>query len=212
MDTVLAPDPSLSLQRGLHRLWVDHVVWTRQYVVSAIAGAADGEVAAARLLKNQEDIGNAFVPYYGPEVAAAVTDLLKRHIMIAVDLVDAAIRNDQDRFNDADRRWDENSAQIAAALGGVNPYWPEQDVHDLLNLHLALTRREVVARLQEDWQGDVASFDDILTEILTLADALAEGIIKQFPQRFLAGSTSTNGGIPQSVESRSAERPTARWR
>lgn len=206
MDTVLAPDPRLSLQRGLHRLWVDHVVWTRQYVVSAIAGAADGEAAAARLLKNQEDIGNAFVPYYGQKVATAVTDLLKQHIMIAVDLIDAAIKNDQDHFKAADQRWDENSAQIAAALGGVNPYWPEKDVHDLLNLHLALTRREVVARLQEDWQGDVASFDDILTEILTLSDALAEGVIKHFPERFEAASASTDRGTSQSVESRAPER------
>lgn len=212
METALAPDPGLSLQRGLYRLWVDHVVWTRQYVVSAIAGTPDAEAAAARLLKNQEDIGNAFVPYYGPDVAGAVTDLLKQHILIAVDLVDAALKDDQDRFKDADRRWDDNAAQIAAALSGVNPHWPEQDVQDLLNLHLALTRREVVARLQKDWQEDVASFDDILTEILTVADALAQGIVQQFPDRFDGDTGSPNGHDgPRDVKARQPER-TMRWR
>jgi hypothetical protein len=58
-------------------------------------------------------------------------------------------------------------------------------VHDLLNIHLDLTRREVVSRLNGAWKDDVAAFDDILTEILTLADALTGGIMRQFPDRFV---------------------------
>ena len=41
-----------------------------------------------------------------------------------------------------------------------------------------------MARLEKNWEVDVAAFDDIFTEILTMADALSEGIIKQFPERF----------------------------
>jgi hypothetical protein len=163
---------------------VDHVIWTRQYVVSAIAAAPDGEAAAGRLLKNQEDIGNALVPFYGEEAGAAVTDLLKQHILIAVDIVDAALKDDQERFKAADHKWDVNSAEIAAFLSSANPFWPEKDVQDLLSLHLNLTRREVVSRLQGEWREDVQSFDDILTEILTLADVLAAGIMNQFPDQF----------------------------
>src|SRR5205807_1814540 len=65
----------------------DHVIWTRLYIMEAVAGAADAEAAATRLLKNQEDIGNAIVSFYGAEAGAALTDLLKSHILIAVDLV-----------------------------------------------------------------------------------------------------------------------------
>ena len=213
MPTVLETDRGLSLQRGLHRLWVDHVVWTRQYVTSAIAGAPDAEAAAGRLLKNQEDIGNAVVPFYGEEAGAAVTGVLKEHIMIAVDLIDAALKDDKDRFNDADQRWDANAAEIAALLSSVNPYWPEKDVQDLLSLHLALTRREAVARLEGNWQDDVAAFDDILTEILTLSDVLAAGIMKQFPDKFErqsgngtgngTGAANGNGhGVTQAPEAR----------
>ncbi|MGQ0679959.1 MAG: glycosyltransferase [Actinomycetota bacterium] len=197
MPTVLETDRGLSLQRGLHRLWVDHVVWTRQYIVSAIAGAPDAEAAAGRLLKNQEDIGNAIVPFYGEEAGAAVTGLLKEHIMIAVDLIDAALKDDKKRFNDADQRWDANAAEIAALVSSVNPFWPEKDVQDLLSLHLALTRREAVARLEGNWQDDVAAFDDILTEILTLSDVLAAGIVQQFPDRFGGqGATGAGNGTP----------------
>jgi hypothetical protein len=185
MNPSFRTEAAQSLNRAMHRLWVDHVIWTRQYVVSALNGHPDTEAAAGRLLKNQEDIGNAVAGFYGPEGGVALTDLLKQHIMIAVDLVDAAIKGDQERFATEDKKWDENAAQIARFLGQANPYWPEKDVRDLLNLHLVLTRREVVARLNAFWKEDVAAFDDILTEILTLADTLTAGIIQQFPDRFV---------------------------
>jgi hypothetical protein len=41
-----------------------------------------------------------------------------------------------------------------------------------------------VARLTAKFDDDVKAFDDILTEILTLSDALADGIVRQFQERF----------------------------
>jgi hypothetical protein len=67
---------------------------------------------------------------------------------------------------------------------GRIPNWPKNDLLDLLNLHLTLTKGEVVARLQQDLEKDVEAFDDIFTEILTVADALSDGIVKQFPERY----------------------------
>ncbi|MGH2690283.1 MAG: hypothetical protein ACRDKW_15970 [Actinomycetota bacterium] len=186
--------PVWSLQRAMHRLWADHVIWTRDYVVAALADAPDADMAANRLLRNQEDIGNAIVPLYGKEAGAALTDLMRRHILIAVDLVAAAKAGDKERFAQEDKRWDDNAAEIAALLAGANPHWPQDDVHDLIAQHLALTRQEVVARLEENWEADVAAFDDIVTEILTLADALSEGIVKQFPEKF-ASDAAQDGAV-----------------
>jgi hypothetical protein len=59
-------------------------------------------------------------------------------------------------------------------------------VYDLINQHLTLTKNEAVARLEQDWEADVAAFDAIFTEILTLSDALSDGLVAQFPDRFAA--------------------------
>src|SRR5438093_9953157 len=96
------------LSVALRRLWADHVIWTRQYIVEAVAGTPDAEAAAGRLMRNQEDIGNAIVPLYSEDAGARLTALLKDHIMIAVDLVDAAIKGNKRAFARHDRRWDEN--------------------------------------------------------------------------------------------------------
>src|SRR5437660_10688369 len=176
------------------KLGSDQVIWTRLYIMEAVAGAADAEAAATRLLKNQEDIGNAIVSFYGAEAGAALTDLLKSHILIAVDLVGAAIAGDSQRFASEDKRWDDNADEIAAFLAGANPNWPAKDVRDLLGQHLVLTKGEAVARLEKNWEVDVAAFDDIFTEILTMADALSDGIAAQFPERF---RTEAPGGTPR---------------
>lgn len=173
-----------SLKIAMRRLWADHVIWTRQYVVGAIGNTADLGAATTRLLKNQEDIGGAIVPFYGAEAGQALTELLKQHILIAVDLVEAAKAGDDVRFAAEDAKWTRNAEEIGGLLSGANPNWSASDVADLLSLHLSLTKQEAVARLQQDWAEDIEVFDQIFTEILTLADVLSDGIVKQFPDRF----------------------------
>jgi hypothetical protein len=169
---------------ALRKLWSDHVIWTREYIVAAVDDRPDAGEAASRLLRNQDDIGAAIVPYYGQDAGAALTKLLREHIMIAVDLVAAAKSKDDAAFAKHDARWTENAHQIAGFLAGANPNWPEQDVFDLLSLHLKLTKDEAVARLTRDYAADVKAFDDIFTEIMVLADALHDGLVAQFPEKF----------------------------
>lgn len=44
---------------------MEHAIWTRSYIVSAIGGLEDQDKVLARLLRNQDEIGNAIKPYYG---------------------------------------------------------------------------------------------------------------------------------------------------
>jgi hypothetical protein len=169
---------------ALRKLWSDHVIWTRQYIVAAVAGTPDADAAAGRLLKNQEDIGAAVAGFYGDAAGEQLTKLLKEHIMIAVDLVAAAKSGDDAAFAKHDQRWTDNAGEIAKFLAGANPNWPEKDVLDLLTLHLKLTKDETVARIKGDYAADVKAFDDIFNEIMVLADALHDGIAAQFPEKF----------------------------
>ena len=181
---MLVMSAEFSIKLAMRRLWSDHVFWTRMYIISAVAGTPDAAAAAGRLLRNQEDIGNAIVPYYGQSAGTKLTDLLKQHIMIAVDLVAAAKSGDQKKFDNTDKKWTANADDIAAFLSGANPNWPKKDVADLLYLHLKLTKEEAVARLTKNWAEDVKKFDEIFTEAMVIADALTGGVIKQFPNKF----------------------------
>src|ERR1041385_2366156 len=85
-----ATDDATKLVLALRDLWVDHTGWTRNYIISYVAGLPDTTIVAERLLKNQEDIGNAIKPFYGSQAANKLTILLKAHITGAVDILKAA--------------------------------------------------------------------------------------------------------------------------
>ena len=172
------------LREDMRKLWSDHVIWTREYIVAAIDGSPDAKAAATRLLKNQDDIGEAVAGFYGKDAGDKLTGLLKQHILIAVDLIAAAKANDQAKYTATDQRWTKNGEEIADFLSQANPNWPKATLASMMSAHLATTTKEVVARLNKKWDEDAAAFDEVYIHILHMSDALSDGIIKQFPQKF----------------------------
>jgi hypothetical protein len=84
---------------AMRKLWEDHIVWTRQFIVSAATEAEnlpDTGPTVDRLLANQTDIGNAIKPFYGEAAGDALTALLREHILIAADIIAAAKAGDGD--------------------------------------------------------------------------------------------------------------------
>ena len=137
------------------------------------------------LLANQVDIGNQMEPYYGEEAGGKLTALLKDHILIAADVIDAAKKGDSAKRMEASKRWYANSDEIAVFLEGVNPkYWPADDMKKMLREHLDTTTAEVTAGLNKDWNADIAAYDKLHTQILEMADVLSYGVIHQFPDKF----------------------------
>ena len=171
------PSKEVALQQAMRKLWTDHVVWTRLYILSAIAKSADTSAVTARLLKNQEDIGAALIPYYGKDAAAGLTKLLKEHILIAGALIEAVLTNGKDEIKKTDQKWHDNAAEIADFLSKANSYWARQDLLSMLNRHLALTTQEVTYRIEKKWSQDVSNFDKIVNQALDMADTLSAGII-----------------------------------
>jgi hypothetical protein len=175
---------ALELRQGMRELWADHVVWTRAYIVAAVAGDASASSALDRLMRNQEDLGNAIVPYYGAPAGARLTELLKEHISIAGEVVGAAKAADNAQLTAADQRWHVNAEEIATFLSEANPNWQRAALLDMLNEHLRLTTEEATARIEQRWTDDTATFDRVFDQAMSMADALSQGVIQQFASRF----------------------------
>jgi len=175
---------AVTLRQDMRKLWTDHVVWTRDYIIAAVGDQPDAQAAAGRLMKNQEDIGNAVGKIYGAAAGQQLTTLLKEHISIAVDLIKAAKAGDKAGQQGADAKWQQNATAIADFLAKANPNWPRAKLVELMKGHLSTTTNEVVARLNKKWDDDVRAFDEVYQHILMLSDALSDGIVKQFPEKF----------------------------
>ena len=181
------------LRIALHDLWIEHIVWTRQYIVAAAADGADSSFAAERLLENQDQIGDAIKPFYGDEAGDQLTALLKDHILIAVDLLQAAKAGDSAAVAEIEERWYDNGDDIATFLSQANPNWNKEDMLSMINEHLALTKTEAVARLTADYATDVENFDALYVHAVSMADAFTDGIVKQFEEQFEANRSGEKG-------------------
>jgi hypothetical protein len=177
-----------ALHDTMRKLWEDHIIWTRQYIVSAATQSGDlADIGATttRLLSNQTDIGNALKPFYGDQAGDGVTTLLRDHILTAAGLVTAAKAGDSADVTELSARWYANADDIATALNALNPrYWDLGHFKAMMHRHLDRTLEEAVARLEGRYADDIAAYDAVHADILDMADMLSDGIIRQFPQAF----------------------------
>ena len=174
----------VDLRMGMRKLWEDHITYTRNFIISSLAGLEDEGKVTERLLRNQDDIGNAIKPIYGDEAGNKLTALLKDHILIAADIVKAAKSGDNDGVTTGQKRWHDNADEIASFLSGANPNWLKKVLVDMLYKHLDYTTTEVVSRLKKDWVADIDAYDKGHEHMLMFSDALVTGIVKQFPKKF----------------------------
>lgn len=176
---------AIALNQTMRKLWEEHVTWTRLYIVSALSGLPDAQPTAARLLRNQDDMGNAIKPFYGTAAGDQLTALLRTHITQAADLVKAAKAGDQAAVAKAKDAWFANADQIATFLSQANPKnWPVDQVKAMMHTHLDQTIAETTDHLKGNTTQEIADYDAIEDHILKLADTLSTGIVAQFPDKF----------------------------
>jgi hypothetical protein len=149
--------------------------------VSDIGNLPDLSATTDRLLQDQVDIGNAIKPFFGSEAGDQLTTLLREHILQAADILNAAKAGDTGALEAAKAAWYANAEQIAEFLHNLNPnQWPLDTLQIMMREHLDLTLTEAVDQLSGNYAQSVADFDNVETEILTMADTLSNGIITKF--------------------------------
>ena len=94
-DTAVASNHSAAVSRlafhdRMRDLWSDHITYTRSFIVSTAAGLPDTAEVAQRLLRNQDEIGEAIKPYYGEAAGSQLASLLRNHIQLAAKTLTAA--------------------------------------------------------------------------------------------------------------------------
>lgn len=172
------------LKADMRKLWEDHVVWTRNVIFCLVDELPGKDQAVKRLLQNQVDIGNAIKPYYGEKGGNKLAGLLCTHINLSAEVVDAAKNGNTTALDAANKKWYANADEISEFLCSANPNWILADMKVMMKSHLKITTDEAKHRIKKEYDADIIAFDKVHMEILAMADMLAGGIIKQFPEKF----------------------------
>ncbi|WP_438824589.1 hypothetical protein [Bacillus sp. JJ1521] len=171
-------------RNDMRSLWEEHVAWTRMAIISLIFKLPDIEFVLKRLLRNATDMGNMVRRLYGVEAAATYGNLIKEHLLLAADLVKAALAGDQKAAMTAEKKWYKNADEIAKFLSTGNPYISEEDFRKMFYEHLALTKQEALFMINKEFQKDIDVYDKIEKEAREMADTISDAMVLLYPDMF----------------------------
>ena len=174
----------VQLLQQMNLVWEQHIMWTRMLLISIAENLNDLDATQARLLRNPKDIADVFRRYYGIVVANKIQQLLTEHLGIGKDLIVALKNKNQEEATRLNTKWYQNADEMAEAFSSINPFYPKEEIRNMLYEHLRLTTNEVNNRLQGNYVADINSYDMVQKEILKMSQFFVNGIVRQFPNLF----------------------------
>jgi phage terminase Nu1 subunit (DNA packaging protein) len=175
----------LNLNNELRRLWEEHIIWTKLTIRAIANNDPDTGLVTNRLLRNATDFGQLFLFFYNPSIAENFAHLMREHLTIAADLVNAAKKGDNYSVMIIDNKWHKNADEIARFLNSINPYFNEINVRNMLYEHLALTKDEAISLLTKKYENAIRLFDEIEIQALMMSDMFLEGLARQFSNQII---------------------------
>jgi hypothetical protein len=177
------PAAIVSYRVSCRYYWAEHINYTRNLIISVLAGLADVPAITARLMKNQEDIGDLLRPYYDSSTVDEFVLLLKEHAKVVLDLVNASKANVDLTALKSDLQT--NATAIVNWFNKVNSTnWSKIVVAPVWGLHLDLTLKEVQTRLAGEWEQDIEAYDNLHRCIIDFAEVFALGVVNQNLESF----------------------------
>lgn len=177
----------LETKMALRDLWVEHVFWIRSYVLAEDAGDdAQSKVAEMEVVANAKGLANSIAPFYGQPAADAFLKLLAGHWGAVRDFNTATVSKSKSGQDEAAANLTGNAREIAKFLSGANPYLPEDAVFGLLAAHGGHHMAQSNEIASGDFQAEARTWHAMRKHVMGIADATADALGKQFPDRFQA--------------------------
>jgi hypothetical protein len=183
------PAKVAGLKMALRDLYINHIFWVRDLVVSTRLGEKAAVKEADEYgLNNAKAIGQSITPFYGQAAGEKFVTLFVGHYSGVKAYMNAAFANNfkgnATLKKAALDRLTKNANDIAVFVSSANPNLPKGTVYGLFVTHAQQHIKSIDATAKRDWAGEADMWDPMVKHVYTLSDALADGIAKQFPDKF----------------------------
>jgi hypothetical protein len=181
------PAPAKVNETGaaLRDLWVGHVFWVRNVVVSTFAGNQSAAAAAEQeVVANAKQLAAAIEPYYGKDASEKLFGLLAGHYGAVKQYLEATVAGSEDEQDAAFKSLGGNASEIARFLSGANPNLPFDTLNGLLLAHGGHHVQQIQQVQSKQYTQEAQTWEAMKRHMYVIADALAGAISKQFPKQF----------------------------
>lgn len=176
---------AVELRQGLRDLWVGHIFWVRNVALMTKQGdEAGAKVAEENVVANARAIADAIIPVYGKPAADTLFGLLAGHYGAVKEYMTAAYAGNKAGKDAAGEKIKANATDIAGFLSSANPNWPKETLVSLLFAHGGHHMAQIDELAARDYAAEARTWSAMNGHMLMIADALAQGIVKQFPKKF----------------------------
>ena len=170
---------------ALRDLWIGHVFWVRNVVDARFEGdKAAADAAERQVVENAKAIASAIEPFYGKAASDKLFTLLAGHWGAIKSYLDATVANNKAGQDAAMSKLLANANEIAAFLGGANPHLPVDTLKGLLTAHGSHHVQQIGEFKAKQWDAEAKTWVAMTHHMYVIADALADGLAKQFPDKF----------------------------
>lgn len=173
------------LHAAMRSLWHGHVVATRDYALAVHAGDRAAEKKAAdAVVANAKQISDAVAGFYGNDAGAGLLKLLAGHWGGVKALTDSTKAGDKAGEQKAMDDLAGNVTALAKFLAGANPNWPEATLQGALMMHVSDHKTQIDGMMSNAPEAEQAkAWAGMQQHMDMIADVLASGIAKQFPNK-----------------------------
>ena len=163
---------------NFQQLWIELVVWMRDYFRSTLENHPNQAVVENRLFGDLPmDFYTEFSKYFSPEISQQFLNLLTKLININIDLVNAYKNNDDAALDANTKQWYQVADEMAAFLASINPYWDQERIKGFLDDYIKFKIQEIIAFLNGNYELEARIFDDLENKAIELAAYMATGMI-----------------------------------
>ncbi len=161
------------------RMFVYELVgWTRAYLISRYAGAGNAEILLERLDRTVSEFSGMLAYVFGQEAADEIARLSFQYVDLMTSMISAQIEGDAEAANEATRLLYENAAETTSLLAGLNPFWDERVLRNIINTYIQDTIEESTTFLIGDYDRNINVFAQLLRRTETTGNFLALGLYR----------------------------------
>lgn len=178
---------AVNLNLALRDLWLAHIFWARNFVMASKLDSPDGEPARAtdsRAIQNAKEIAGLLETYFGHETADRLFKLLASNYGGIKEYMNAAHNGRADEKDRARALLKKNAAEMAEFLGSTIRQIQHDQALKLLTAHGEFQIAQIDALSNNDFISEANIWDGLKGNTYSISDAVAEAIVKQFPEKF----------------------------